>query len=175
MQASTSGSNVRYYPTWKQSPLTERCLYLGYESLRLLIAYQYEVFRPPTCSVLPPHCIKDVYIPQGSTRYLWTVPIQTPWIRALLENLTVPQLIKKFHAICVTKRFITILTRARNWPLTWVSSSQSIPIKHFKQSYTNAISSYSSCSTSNIGLSSVAAPQIWHNHLFRMRPGLLLI
>jgi hypothetical protein len=52
---------------------TARCLQLGYESLRLLIANQSEVFRPPACFVLPPHCTKDVYTPQGSTRDLWTV------------------------------------------------------------------------------------------------------
>jgi hypothetical protein len=45
MQGSASVSNVRYYPTFKHSPLEKRnehawCLQLGYESLRLLIAYQ---------------------------------------------------------------------------------------------------------------------------------------
>jgi hypothetical protein len=54
---------------------TARCLQLRYEPLRLLIADQYEVFRPPACSVLPPHCIKDVYTSQGSTRDLWTVAV----------------------------------------------------------------------------------------------------
>jgi hypothetical protein len=74
MHGSASESNVRYYPTWKHSSLKERrheharCLQLGYESLRLLIADQWEAFRPPACSVLPPH-----YTPQGSTRDLWTV------------------------------------------------------------------------------------------------------
>jgi hypothetical protein len=52
---------------------TDRCVQLGYESLRLLIVDPYEVFRPPACSVLPPHCAKDVYHPQGSTRDLWTI------------------------------------------------------------------------------------------------------
>jgi hypothetical protein len=54
---------------------TVRCLQLGYESLRLLIADQEKVFRPPACFVLPPHCIKDVYNPQGSTRDLWTISV----------------------------------------------------------------------------------------------------
>jgi hypothetical protein len=35
-----------------------------------LIADQKGVFRPPVCFVLPPHCTKDVYTPQGSTRDL---------------------------------------------------------------------------------------------------------
>jgi hypothetical protein len=80
MQGSASGSNVRYNPTWKHSPFIEMnkawtgpMLQLDYESLRLLIADQYEIFRPPARFVLPPHCTKDVHIPQGSTRDLWTV------------------------------------------------------------------------------------------------------
>jgi hypothetical protein len=52
MQGSASRCNVRHYPTWKHSPFKERneeacynvyntrCLQLGYESLRLLIANQ---------------------------------------------------------------------------------------------------------------------------------------
>jgi hypothetical protein len=54
---------------------TVRCLQLGYESLPLLIADQEKVFRPPACSVLPPHCIKDVYTLLGSTSDLWTVSV----------------------------------------------------------------------------------------------------
>jgi hypothetical protein len=45
---------------------------LSYE-LRPFIAEQYDVLRPPACSVLPPHCTNDVYIPQESTRDLWTI------------------------------------------------------------------------------------------------------
>jgi hypothetical protein len=54
---------------------TSRRLQLGYESLHLLIADQQEVFRPPVCFVLPPHCTKDVYTPQGSTGDLYIVLI----------------------------------------------------------------------------------------------------
>jgi hypothetical protein len=50
-----------------------RCLQLGYESLRILITDQWEVFRPRVLFVLPSHCTKDVHTPQGSTRDLWTV------------------------------------------------------------------------------------------------------
>jgi hypothetical protein len=65
MQGPASRSNVRYYPTWKHSPLKERneqgctiiqtarCLQLRCESLRLLIADQQEVFRPPASFILP--------------------------------------------------------------------------------------------------------------------------
>jgi hypothetical protein len=53
MPGSASGINVCYYPTWKHSPVkerneqgcynaiqTDRCLQLGCESLRLIIADQ---------------------------------------------------------------------------------------------------------------------------------------
>jgi hypothetical protein len=50
-----------------------QCFQLGYESLRLLIADQYEVFRPPACFVLSSHCTKNVYTPQGSSLLLWTL------------------------------------------------------------------------------------------------------
>ena len=51
----------------------------------------------------------------------------TPWSRVLLENLTGPQLVKKFPAFYGTLRFITAFTRARHLPLSWASSIQSIP------------------------------------------------
>jgi len=35
----------------------------------------------------------------------------TPWSRVLLENLTGSQLVKKFHAIYGTRRFITAFKR----------------------------------------------------------------
>jgi hypothetical protein len=38
----------------------------------------------------------------------------TSWSRVLSEKLTVPQLLKKFPAFYVTRRFITALTRARH-------------------------------------------------------------
>jgi hypothetical protein len=95
MHGSASGSGVRYCPTWKHSPLKEineqgcynaqtaRCLQLGCESLRLLIADQEEVFRPPACFELPPPCTKGVYTPQRSTCELWKVPSGTARMRVL--------------------------------------------------------------------------------------------
>jgi len=39
----------------------------------------------------------------------------TPWIRVLLEKLTVTQLVKKLHAFYGTRRYITVLKRARQF------------------------------------------------------------
>jgi hypothetical protein len=41
----------------------------------------------------------------------------TPWSRGLLENPTVSQLVMKFPAFYVTRRFITAFTRARHLPI----------------------------------------------------------
>jgi len=50
----------------------------------------------------------------------------TPWCRVLLEQLTGLQLVKKFPAFQVTRRFITALTSVRHLSLSWVSPIQSI-------------------------------------------------
>ena len=49
----------------------------------------------------------------------------TPWCRVLLERLTGLQLVKKFPAFYVTRRFITALTSVRHLSLTWASPIQS--------------------------------------------------
>ena len=51
--------------------------------------------------------------------------ILTPCSRAILENLTGSQLVKKFPAFYRTQRFITAFTRARHLSLSWASSIQS--------------------------------------------------
>jgi len=56
-----------------------------------------------------------------------TRTLLTPWNRALLEKLTVSQLVKKFSAFYGTRRFITALTSIRPLSLSWASSIQSIP------------------------------------------------
>jgi len=50
----------------------------------------------------------------------------TPWCRVLLEQLTGLQLVKKFPAFHVTRRFITALTSVRHLSLSWASPMQSI-------------------------------------------------
>jgi hypothetical protein len=42
----------------------------------------------------------------------WLVLELTPWSRVLPEKLTRPKLLKKFAALCGTRRFITVFTRA---------------------------------------------------------------
>jgi hypothetical protein len=51
----------------------------------------------------------------------------TPFSRVLLEKLTCIQLVKKFPAFYVTRKFITAVTSARHLSLSWASSFQSIP------------------------------------------------
>jgi hypothetical protein len=45
----------------------------------------------------------------------------TPWIRALLEGLGVPQLAKKFHCILWDQNYITMFTTARQLFLSCIS------------------------------------------------------
>ena len=57
--------------------------------------------------------------------YLLTY-LLTPWCRVLLEKLTGLQLVKKFPAFHVTRRFITALTSLRHLSLSWASPIQPI-------------------------------------------------
>ena len=50
----------------------------------------------------------------------------TPWCRVPLEKLTGLQLVKKFPAFHITRRFITTLTSVRHLSLSWASPIQSI-------------------------------------------------
>jgi len=58
--------------------------------------------------------------------YLLTYSL-TPGSRVLLEKVTGSQLVKKFPAFYGTRRFITAFTLARQLPLSWASSTQSMP------------------------------------------------
>jgi hypothetical protein len=55
------------------------------------------------------------------------VIISTAFIGVLLEKSTVAQLRKNFTTFYGTRRFITVFTRARQWPLSWARQFQSIP------------------------------------------------
>jgi hypothetical protein len=47
------------------------------------------------------------------------------WCRIILENLTVAQLLKKFHASYETRRFISpFILRGRHWTLSWAMRIQ---------------------------------------------------
>ena len=51
----------------------------------------------------------------------------TPWSKAFLQTLTVPQLVKKFHALYGTQRSLTVYARARHLSLSTASWIQSMP------------------------------------------------
>jgi hypothetical protein len=89
MHGSVSGSNVRYYPTWKHSPFKGllQCL-----NCRMFAVWIWITTSPYRFFVLPPHCTKDVYTPQGSTRDLWTVPF-TMWNSRGSNTAHVPELL----------------------------------------------------------------------------------
>jgi hypothetical protein len=68
--------NIR--PSKKKWTMLLQCLSCPMFAVRLWITtsrYRWSIWslRPSACCVLPPHCTKDVYTPQGSSRYLWTV------------------------------------------------------------------------------------------------------
>jgi len=58
--------------------------------------------------------------------FIWTVKL-IPWSTVLPEKLTGPQLVNKFPAFCVTRRYITVLTSAIHLSLSWAGSIQSMP------------------------------------------------
>ena len=55
---------------------------------------------------------------QTKLKYSRLTYLLTPYSRVLLEKLTSFQLIKKFPAFYVTRRFITSFTSARHLPLS---------------------------------------------------------
>jgi hypothetical protein len=52
------------------------------------------------------------------------------WSWGLLEKLSIVQPLKNFPAFYGTRRFITALTRALHWSLSWARSIQSPPSHH---------------------------------------------
>jgi hypothetical protein len=56
-----------------------------------------------------------------------SISLTHSWSWALLEKLSIMQLLKNFPAFYATWRFITVFTRALHWSLFWARSIQSIP------------------------------------------------
>jgi len=52
-------------------------------------------------------------------RALGILVLLIPWIRFLVEKLTVTQLVKKFPTFYGSQRFITVFTRACHWTLSF--------------------------------------------------------
>ena len=74
-----------------------------------------------------------------AVRVIWTIPLvffrwshecnafrSAPWSRVLSEKLTSFQLVKKFPAFYVTRKFITAFTIARYLSLSWAREIQSV-------------------------------------------------
>jgi hypothetical protein len=57
----------------------------------------------------------------------WWNCTPTAWGRALLESLTVTQLVNKFSALYRAIRFITVFTTGHHWSLSWARWTQSTP------------------------------------------------
>jgi len=66
----------------------------------------------------------------------------TPCSRVLLQKLVVTQLIKKFPAFYVTRRFITVFTTGRHQSLFWVICIQSTPCHTISQRFILIFSSH---------------------------------
>jgi hypothetical protein len=105
-------------------------LYLFYLLLSLL-----PLFRPFSLFIiLPPFCsswnlstdhrgLRDFSCPPADP---WMRAVQpcflyklTPWRRVLIEKAPVAQLLKSFLTLYGTRRFITVVTRARHYSLSW--------------------------------------------------------
>jgi hypothetical protein len=63
----------------------------------------------------------------------------TPWSRTFPENLTGPQLERKFPAFCRTQKFITAFTTARYLSIFWARWIQSPSPSHFSKIHFNII------------------------------------
>jgi hypothetical protein len=85
MHGFASRSSVPHYPTWKHSPRKERNEQGCYNAIQTARCLQLDCDHYVSLSLTnrkssvhlhalySPHCTKDVYTPQGSTRDLWTV------------------------------------------------------------------------------------------------------
>jgi hypothetical protein len=125
MQGSASGSNVRYYPTWKHSPLKERneqgchnawtarCLQLGCDHhVSLLLTTRMPSVHLHALYSLP-HWNKYVYTQQGSTRDLWTV--RTSETSVYLYEATRCRIPEDCHFQCSTNLSLINYTAARRY------------------------------------------------------------
>ena len=73
-----------------------------------------------------------------STQWNSVFVLPTPWRRALLDKLIVPQLVRTFYG---SRRLIAIFTTAYYWSLTWAIQIQSMPSHLFKTHFNIILSS----------------------------------
>ena len=111
----------------------------SFQNLRLCIIFKLVLFvylRPTPCrcrglllhliTLNDPHTIGRTPLGEESARgrkFLLTY-LLTPWSRVVLEKLASLQLVKKFPAFYITRRFLTALTSARHLSLSWASPIQ---------------------------------------------------
>jgi hypothetical protein len=67
---------------------------------------------------------------QHATRLTHSLGVRWRKLWVLLEKPPVAQLLKNLSIFYDTRRFITVFTRARHWPLSWARSIQSTPPHH---------------------------------------------
>ena len=91
-------------------------LLLGSKEPLSILLLNTSCFRPSVCQTI-----------QKRNLRLLLFYLITRWITVLLEKLTGSQLVKKLHALCRTRKFITAFTHACQLSLSWASSIQSIP------------------------------------------------
>jgi hypothetical protein len=80
-----------------------------------------------TQQTLPTEPWHDSNFWQSTYTYCLIYSLTHSWSWALLEKLSIVQLLKSFPSFYGTRRFITLLTRALHWSLSWARSIQSIP------------------------------------------------
>jgi hypothetical protein len=101
-----------------------------YQLLKDYVSWSYTLLAVRICRTLYQHVTSQLgrHLIRGR-RVFWRFACHnelTPWSR-VLDKLTVIQLVKKFPAFYVIRRFITLFTTDRHWSLSWVRWIQSAP------------------------------------------------
>jgi hypothetical protein len=127
MHGSASGSYIRYYPTWKHSPLKEKngrgcynlqnpnCPMFAGRLRKTMSPYRWPVGSLPSTYMFdtPLHCTKDVYTPQGSTCDLWTFVCL--WDAVLTARLTLTSLLHLKQPNFVVEWLNSCFVFGRTW------------------------------------------------------------
>jgi hypothetical protein len=88
---------------------------------------------------------KLTFMKRVNVRQFAAVTISTQPSHSREANWSQP--LTKFPEFCMTQKFITVLTKARHWSLSWTRWIRSIPPHHIRSSFT--VSSYPSLDLPN--------------------------